>query len=115
MDSKKPIPVPYQDSPLYGYYSLYGWRVDPPPNYPQQILDTPYNRKMNACVNGCFSFRDQEKCLMDCHLHTVKTIFDEERSKRIEKFSNVTRSLPSHTSPRYRFSSEELAPFCFYR
>ena len=121
----------------YAFYSLYGWRVNPPNKYPQSTFNTPYDIKMRDCNIGCGNFQqDKEKCLEDCHLQSVKYAVkkDHERKKQdtlqhgclenlnnshgmVENYSNVSRSLPSHTSPRFRSydSDHWLSRFCFYR
>ena len=113
---------PYQD---YSFYSLYGWRVTPPPWYPQDTFNTPFDIKMEGCDLRCSdSSHDSGACLERCHLQAVKYAVKESRRRKSssskptrENFSNVTRSVPAHTSPRYRSYSggQEMAPFCFYR
>lgn len=120
---------PYGD---YAFYSLYGWRVNPPNKYPQSTFNTPYDVNMRKCNMGCDGFEDKGKCLEDCHLQSVSYAVKKDREQKshqdrircledpsqiIEKYSNVSRSLPSHTSPRYRSYGPDhfLSRFCFYR
>ena len=100
----------------YDYYSLYGWRTNPPNEYPQKTINTPYDISMRECSSKCRS----GLCLEECHRASLKIAISKSPSPEsggsgIEGYSEYTRSLPSHTSPRYRLSSEEVAPFCFYR
>ena len=119
---------PYQD---YSFYSLYGWRVNPPNKYPQNTFNTPFDSKMRECGLKCNRSHDKGNCLEKCKMEAVKytqkyvqyhgEVYDDKirclQNPIIEKYSNVSRSLPSHTSPRYRSydCGEEMAPFCFYR
>lgn len=34
------------------FYSLYGWRTNPPLKYPQSTINTPYDKAMDACVSS---------------------------------------------------------------
>lgn len=117
----------------YAFYSLYGWRVNPPNEYPQSTFNTPYDVNMRECSTTCNRSHYKEECLEDCHLRSVSyavkkdrdrlfkdpsdTSIKEDHLHEIEKYSNVSRSLPSHTSPRFRFykPDRDLKRFCFYR
>ena len=49
------------------FYSLYGWRTNPPFKYPQSTIDTPYDETMEQCVeSNRFQLHEpgqwQEKC-----------------------------------------------------
>ena len=59
------------------FYNLYGWRTNPPPNYPQQIMNTPFDKVMTDCCQKCnsnllrsydFDGKFKTDCLMNCKL-----------------------------------------------
>jgi len=121
--------VPYKNPQSeYSYYSLYGWRVNPPYEYPQKTINTPYDTIMRNCSAFCNNRPLGRDCLEDCRLKALdlainnskffpseKQLEKERGTVSIENYSEVTRSLPSHTSPMYRSLKDETKPFCFYR
>ena len=53
----------------YGYWSLYGWRTQPPPNYPQKVVNTPFDETMRDCAPTCYGRETRGeiwRCLTDC-------------------------------------------------
>lgn len=126
--------VSYTD---YNFWSLYGWRTNPPPGYPQETLVTPYNTTMNECQNWCNNTGNPGDCLRKCHFAalqsagfhpttdqlynpttigelTPRPLAEKSLPYSIETYSPVNRSNPSHTSPSYRESQDgefkELPP-----
>lgn len=56
----------------YDFWSLYGWRTNPPPGYPQETLVTPFNTTMNECQNWCNNVDNPEECLRKCRFAALK-------------------------------------------
>ena len=127
---------PYEN---YAFYSLYGWRVHPPIGYPQNTFNTPFDLKSRECGLMCHNSDNHSDCLEKCQLNAVKYTVSKSSSHQdkirclhdpsnkksyisgddsnSEKFSYVTRTLPSHTSTRFRSypPGHHLTSFCFYR
>lgn len=59
---------------IYAYYSMYGWRTNPPPNYPQSTFNTPFNKVMNVCTPVCSNVNDRypKYCLSECRRFASK-------------------------------------------
>jgi hypothetical protein len=56
----------------YDYWSMYGWREDPPFEYPQNTINTPYDVEMNECSEWCNDTRNRRECLIKCQFQALK-------------------------------------------
>jgi len=65
---------PYWNSSCVNY--LYGPKINPPPNYPQSVVNTPYTEEMGNCIDQCLcsSIRVPRKkpCLSHCQQRAVR-------------------------------------------
>ena len=56
----------------YHYWSLYGTRISPPPNYPQKVMHTNYDKEMRLCSPLCTYSDNMDKCLYNCMVRAAK-------------------------------------------
>jgi hypothetical protein len=59
----------FLDSDNYAFYSMYGWRMNPPVQYPQQTIGTAYNKAMDECF--CAPQEGNENCLEKCRFRAL--------------------------------------------
>jgi len=98
------------------FYSLYGWRTNPPYQYPQQTINTPFDVTMRNCTGWCNRSPDPKRCLNMCRLSASQaqgTLMDVSPPKgSVEEFE-YSHGVPA--SPRHRFTggnSDDQS--CFY-
>ncbi len=88
----------------YPYYSLYGWRTNPPNKYPQSTINTPFDVTMRECTPWCNQTQDPKQCQNICRLKATA-------AQGIEEFGFEY----SHGSPRHRFTGGDSDDqSCFY-
>lgn len=59
----------FQDPDNYAFFSMYGWRVNPPYEYPQKTINTVYNKAIQNC--RCWPEEGNESCLSKCRLDAL--------------------------------------------
>lgn len=59
----------FLDPDNYSFYSLYGWRTSPPPDYPQPTINTAYDEAIRNCQ--CFPAEGNETCLSNCRFKAL--------------------------------------------
>lgn len=73
----------YWESPATNY--LYGPKVNPPPNYPQKVVRTPYNTIRENCNDNCLCSSivatDKRYCLSLCQIKATQNniLLDQDR------------------------------------
>jgi hypothetical protein len=89
----------------YNFYSIYGWRVSPPANYPHKSFNTPYNVKMEDCKNKCGNSKNKIFCLEKCSQEARMYSFNKMEKSKLqtrESFSYPKTSFPSHDHAAFR-------------
>jgi hypothetical protein len=59
----------FLDPDNYAFYSMYGWRMNPPVQYPQKTIGTAYNKAIENCL--CSPQEGNEKCLEKCRFKAI--------------------------------------------
>ena len=60
----------FLDEDNYAFYSMYGWRMNPPVQYPQKTIGTAYNKAIEDCF--CAPQEGNEDCLQKCRFRALK-------------------------------------------
>lgn len=85
-------------------YNLYSWRTNPPPNYPQNTFNTPYNIHMRKCSRMCNSGTiniteimddpvGSTNCLMSCHIQALKKSIAADHKEEFQMFNKTRPSI----------------------
>ena len=136
-------PEGYAPRSARGKYSLYGWRTNPPPNYPQNTFNTPYDVVMRNCGRWCNQTQDPRECQSNCRKMALRaegigrgfppTAGHVDALTRslslpaapgpgvshgdiidVEPYSPFVRGSPSHILPRQVATNGTNDPPCFY-
>lgn len=59
----------FQDPDNYAFYSMYGWRMNPPVDYPQPTINTVYDEAIRNC--NCSPAGGNEACLSKCRFQAL--------------------------------------------
>lgn len=60
----------FQEPDNYGFYSMYGWRTNPPYQFPQKTIGTAYDEAIRKCI--CEPLEDNQDCLQRCRFSALK-------------------------------------------
>ena len=84
----------------YYNYSLFGWRTQPPYEYPQKTINTPYDIIMRDCTGKCFNNKTSiADCQKSCQLAALQ-MQGVPKSNFKERYNyNSSNSLYEHPPP----------------
>jgi len=62
------------------FYSLFGWRTQPPNKYPQNTFNTPYDKLSRECSRKCYyqTGKNRRNCLVRCAIGAIEKAISRE-------------------------------------